>query len=194
MHIMFCSWYTDSEHFKMPPVLSYSVHMGKMTSRYFRLTVESMKRNPDVQFVLINIVLDSAVEAGEASRAERFSKFAPDNFNVVIVSVSDFKRRCKEMLNLDLPINDDNAYVTKYSYKIAEYKPALPLLFPEQFALRDKTGKGFAYWGYSDMDLIWGNISYFAQQFQGQYACVSTNSVRLMGMATFYINEDWTKK
>ena len=167
--------------------------MGKMTSRYLRLTIESMKRNPDVEFVLINIVVDVSPDNGDAARAVRFSKFAP-NFHVEIVSVSDFKKRCKDKLGIDLPITDDNAYVKRYAYKIAEYKPALPLLFPEQFERRDKTEKGFPFWGYSDMDLIWGNISHFAQQFQGQYACVSTNSVRLMGMATFYVNEKWTKE
>jgi hypothetical protein len=198
LHCYFCLIFiiysAGSDHFKMPQVLSYSVHMGRMTSRYLRLTVESMKRNPNVHFVLINIVVDTSLETGQAVRAVKFSKFAPDNFHVVVVSVSEFKRRCKEKLNIDLPINDDNAYVKKYSYKIAEFKPALALLFPEQFNVRDKTGEGFAFWGYSDLDLIWGNISHFAHQFQGQYACISTNSVRLMGMATFYINEDWTRK
>lgn len=184
---------SGSEHYRMPRVLSYSVHMGRMSSRYLRLTVESMKRNPEVEFVLINIAVDTSPETGPTSRAIRFSRFAP-NFNVVVVSVEEFKKRCKMKLNIDLPITDETAYVKRYAYKIAEFKPALALLFPEQFKLRDTSGKGFAFWGYTDLDLIWGNISHFAQQFQGQYACVSTNSVRLMGMATFYVNEEWTKK
>ena len=167
--------------------------MGKLSTKYLRLTIESMKRNPQVQFVLINVAIDMSPESGTVARVVRLSKDVP-NFHVVTVSVAEFTKRCKDALGLDLPITESNAYVKKYAYKIAEYKPALALLFPEQFELRDTTGKGFAFWGYTDMDLIWGNISHFAQYFQGQYACVSTNSVRLMGMATFYINEKWTKE
>jgi hypothetical protein len=153
-----------------------------------------MKYNQRVQFVLINVVIDTDPVAGHASRVVRIAKRAP-NFKVLIVSVDEFKRRCKQYLNIEIPITKENAYVKKYSYKIAEFKPALALMFPEQFteANRDPSDP-FKFWGYCDLDLIWGNFSQFAQAFQGQYAVISTNSVRLMGMATFYENQDWTKR
>lgn len=166
-----------SEHDAMPSVLSYSIHMGRLTSKYMRLTVESMKLNPQVQFVLINIVVDAL--SASTQRPIRLTEFAP-NFHVVIVSVDDFKQRCRSILGIDLPVTNSTAHVRKYAYKIAEFKPTLALLFPEQFQLRDKSGKGFSFWGYTDLDIVWGNISRFAYLFQGQYDVVSTDSVRLM--------------
>lgn len=168
-----------AENYEMPPVLSFSIHMGRMTSRYLRLTVESMKRNPQLQFVLINVVVDVSPSRGPAARAVRLSRFAP-NFNVVIVSLDEFKQRCRKELGIELPVTNATAGVKKYAYKMAEFKPTLALLFPEQFTLRDMTGNGFQYWGYVDLDIIWGNISHFAEIFQGRFDVVSTDSVRLM--------------
>ena len=163
----------------MPPVLSFSIHMGRQSSRYLRLTIESMKRNPHVQFVLINVVIDVSPTTGPAARAVRLSRYAP-NFHVVIVSLEEFKQRCKRVLGISLPVTNETAHMKKYAYKMAEYKPTLPLMFPEQFSIRDSTGKGFSFWAYTDLDIIWGNISHFAQLFQGQYDVISTDSVRLM--------------
>lgn len=171
----------------MPPVLSFSIHMGRQSSKYLRLTVESMKRNPHVQFVLINVVVDVSPTTGPAVRAVRLSKYAP-NFHVVIVSLDEFKRRCNSTLGINLPVTNETAHIKKYAYKMAEYKPTLPLLFPEQFSVRDTTGKGFPFWAYTDLDIIWGNISHFAQLFQGQYDVISTDSVRLMVWFTVFLD------
>jgi hypothetical protein len=149
-----------------------------------------MKLNPAVQFVLINVVVNES----DAARVLRIaSVVGARNFHVEVISVDEFKRRCKAALGIELPIDDTNAYVGKYAYKLAEFKPALALLFPEQLSLRaSSSAEPFDFWGYCDMDVIWGNFSRFAYFFQGQYDVVSTNSVRLMGMATFYRNQPWT--
>jgi hypothetical protein len=40
----------------LPPILLYSLHMRPVTSHYFALTLESMRRNAQVDFLIINIV------------------------------------------------------------------------------------------------------------------------------------------
>lgn len=176
---------------KLPRIISYSIHMGRMTQSYLRFTLHSIKLNSGVQFVLINVV----VHDSDASRVRRIASIVgASNFHVEVIPVQEFTRRCREVLGIELPINDGNAYVGKYAYKLAEFKPALALLFPEQMTLRAPSAtQPFDFWGYCDMDIIWGNFSRFAYFFQGQYDVVSTNSVRLMGMATFYRNEPWTR-
>lgn len=40
----------------LPPVLVYALHMRPFASPHLRLTLESMRRNPAVLFLLVNIL------------------------------------------------------------------------------------------------------------------------------------------
>lgn len=64
-------------------------------------------------------------------------------------------------------------------------------LFPE--LARNDTYK---YWGYADLDNIWGNISRFSHWFQPEanVPVVNTGWDSVRGFAAFYINEDWTTR
>jgi hypothetical protein len=76
---------------------------------------------------------------------------------------------------------------------MTDYKPTLAWLFPELFAENLPTiitsfnrdfdvsfydNKRFQYWGYVDMDLVWGNFSRFAHLFQGDYAVITSGNER----------------
>ena len=57
-----------SEHLILPKIIQYSIYMGKLHYLYFPLTLESMRYNPNVTFVLINIIEDNSNQADETIR------------------------------------------------------------------------------------------------------------------------------
>jgi hypothetical protein len=69
---------------------------------------------------------------------------------------------------------------------MCDYKPVLPYLFPHLVKPEHK------YWGYVDMDVVWGNWTRFAHLFQGQ-PIVRSGFWHSNGLFTFFLNEDWSK-
>jgi hypothetical protein len=52
----------------------------------------------------------------------------------------------------------------------------------------------YKYWGYGDMDIIWGNITRYAHLFQGNYEFIITGYFGTNGAAAWYVNEAWTRE
>ena len=102
-----------------------------------------------------------------------------ENLNIHVVSISDFNKRIQEKLGLKSTIT------MEWYYKLCDFKPVLAYLYPE-FASEDK----YKYWGYGDMDVIWGNFSRFAHWFQGspQQPFVITGWFGTTGAGAWYLN------
>jgi hypothetical protein len=95
--------------------------------------------------------------------------------------MSEFSELVHRRLNISVQLD------SSWYYKMCDFKPTLAYLFPE-LAHKDT----YQYWGFGDMDVIWGNISRFSHWFQGQYPFVHTYWNKPHGSAQFYVNEDWT--
>lgn len=78
---------------------------------------------------------------------------------------SQFAARVKEKLGIDVPMDE------KWYYKMCDYKPTLAYLYPEMFDLPNAHG-AYKFWGYGDMDVIWGNIGRFPHYFDGRYTFI----------------------
>jgi hypothetical protein len=50
---------------------------------------------------------------------------------------------------------------------MSEFKPTLAVLFSELLT-NPKTGLEYQWWGYADLDLIWGKINHFKSLFHDQ--------------------------
>jgi hypothetical protein len=74
-----------SERFRLPKILHYSIYMGKLHYTYFPLTLESMRYNSNVTFVLLNIIEDGSDQALETKRAVDSSKVP--NFRLKVVTI-----------------------------------------------------------------------------------------------------------
>ena len=99
--------------------------------------------------------------------------------NIHVVGISDFSKRAQEKLGLKSTIT------MEWYYKLCDFKPVLAYLYPE-FAPEDR----YKYWGYADMDLIWGNFSKFAHWFQAnpKQPFVITGWFGTTGAGAWYIN------
>lgn len=52
----------------------------------------------------------------------------------------------------------------------------------------------YQYWGYADLDVIWGSYQRFAHWFQGQFPFVVSDWFGATGAAAYYINEPWAQE
>ena len=87
-----------------------------------------------------------------------------------------------------------NVKITKkHFYKMSEYKPTLAGLFPE-FLVNPKTLLEYEWWGYADLDIIWGKISDFSHLFHLNHPIINTGWLAPRGMCTFYKNLPWLNK
>jgi hypothetical protein len=189
----------SSEHLILPRIIAFSVYLGKLKYPHMRLLFESMRWNPRVQFVLINIVENEDRSDGDSADLIRLvEREKVDNFYLHVISCAAFTRRVEERLGISV------AYNHSWGYKVGtDYKPTLAHLFPE--ILNQSIGapprnsndaasviEPYAYWGYVDIDLIFGNFSRFANIFQGQYAVITSDYQGASGVAMFFKNENWT--
>ena len=157
-----------------------------MKYEFTQLTLESMRWNPQVHYVLIQIV-DKMAEADRIIQLANYTNVP--NFFIKILTMEQWKRKVMERLGIDVPFDKT------WYYKLCDYKPVLAHLFPEYVnaSVINKPGvKLYKYWGYADMDVIWGKFKKFAHLFQGEFPFVISGWFGTTGAAAFYINEPWT--
>ncbi len=106
-------------------------YFGKFPD-YFPLWVNSCADNPDINWLIITDIDNDYP--------------LPDNITVVKKSFNEMREEFQS--NFDFKISLDNPY------KLCDYKPMYGFLFREY--LKDSD-----FWGYCDMDTIWGQISSF---------------------------------
>lgn len=83
------------------------------------------------------------------------------NLSFVPFSLQDFNEKASEVLNLDINI--------KHPYKICDFRPAYAEIFSELLADYD-------FWGYGDLDLVYGNIgNMLSGQVLGKYDILSNH-------------------
>ncbi len=92
------------------------------------LFLQSVAANPCIDFFLVG---DHCPEG------------LPDNARFVKLSLSEIESRAQRWIHPDVRV--------PHAYKLCDYKPAYALLFPEIVA-------GYDFWGYSDVDLVFGSL------------------------------------
>eukprot|EP01038_Epipyxis_sp_PR26KG_P009720 gene9720-13080_t len=144
-----------------------------------------MRKNINVEYVLINVIEDGSSD--DKPTLEVIKRLQVPNFTLKVVTLSELSQRVKERLGIDVK------FTKEWYYKLCDYKPTLAYLFPEMFDLRKRNGNlPFRYWGYGDMDVIWGNLTRFSHWFQGDYTFIISGWCGTTGAAAFYPNERWT--
>ena len=161
--LQFNSQFTKgSEHMLLPSIVVYSVQVGSVNWEYLPFTLESIRLNPQVQFILINIM-----ESPNNKYFKRFSRYTKklSNFYLHIITPKIFDDTVYKKLGLKISVEINS----KWFNMICDYKPILAYLFPEfldnpeQMKLSIKKSPEF--WGYVDIDVVWGNISRFSHLF-----------------------------
>ena len=96
------------------------------------------------------------------------SMSALSNIRLHGITVTDFKRILHDKLGIDHPIQHTSE---AWARKLPDMKMLAALLFGEFIAPRHR------FWGFCDLDVVWGNVSRFAHWFQGDFPVVKTSPV-----------------
>jgi len=160
--------------------------MGKMSYPFLPFTLESIRWNgPSVHHVLINIV-EGPHQSSDLIKL--VGDMGIDNYEVKVMDIAEWTARVKQRLGIDVPFD------MTWFYKSCDYKPTMAHLFPEYSErLDEKGGLYYKYWGYADMDVVWGNFSRFAHWFQGDYPFVISGWFGTTGAAAFYVNNNMSR-
>ena len=94
-------------------------------------------------------------------------KNAPSNIKFHRISFSEYKYFVSERLGINFQPDSP--------YKLCDLKPALGYIHAEDI-------DGYDYWGFSDIDLVYGNLrEYFTAERLSKYDLLSTHSRRVSG-------------
>ncbi|MFY4479254.1 DUF6625 family protein [Latilactobacillus sakei] len=106
-------------------------YFGKLPN-YFRFWLESAAYNKDISFILIT---DSVI-----------TDKIPKNIVIKKMTFEEFKDKVQSKYNFNINLNTP--------YKMSDYKPAYGDIFSDLLT-------GYDYWGYCDIDMIFGDIRKF---------------------------------
>lgn len=123
---------------------------------HFPIFLRSVEKNPTIDFLLIT---DCSVDA------------PPSNFRILPCTFEEMRERLQALF--DFPI------VLDRPYKLCDYKPVWGLAFGEYLA-------GYDFWGYCDLDLIFGNI----RSFLPDSVLDNYDKIYKLGHLTYYRNTD----
>ncbi len=99
---------------------------------YFGYFIHSCKYNPSVDFFLVTDIL--------------IHISLPSNVRVVNKSLNDIVEIAEQKLGIPVIISNP--------YKLCDFKPAYGAIFSELI-------EGYDFWGYADIDVVFGNIRHF---------------------------------
>ena len=99
---------------------------------YFPLFLKSCEYNPDIDWLILGDDID------------RYTY--PPNVHKVFMSFSEIQEKIRKKFDFEISL--------KAPYKLCDYKVAYGFIFEEYLRMYD-------FWGYCDIDLIFGNISKF---------------------------------
>eukprot|EP01041_Mallomonas_annulata_P012361 gene12361-26006_t len=173
-----------AEHLRLPSIVALSIHVGPVKWAFMPFTMESIRLNPSVQFVLISIMNEGKKNS---KKILHYAKTLP-NFRLHSVSTTEFSKLVFNKLNLTIKVENTKAW----HHKICDYKPTLAYLFPELLDINNSSGKQPAFWAFVDIDLVWGNISRFSHLFHENDVVRAAPGATGVGM--FYRNEAWSRE
>lgn len=101
-------------------------------NNYFQLWLNSCSNNPTIDWLIFT---DDVTEFDY-----------PKNVHVFYVSLNDVKNRIETIFEQPVKL--------EYPYKLCDFKPFYGVIFKDELQKYD-------FWGYCDVDLIWGNIRKF---------------------------------
>jgi len=115
----------------MSKILLIVLYFGKLPT-YFPLWLKSVKMNSTIDFLLVT---------------DDNTKYNyPENVKVVYKNFSEIKNKIQSIFEFKTKLNTP--------YKLCDYKPFYNLIFEEEV-------KDYDFWGFCDIDLIFGNIRKF---------------------------------
>lgn len=128
---------------------------------YFPYFLHSAKFNADVDFILFT------------DNASTDFIIAP-NVRLINYSIEEFNRTATRKLGIQVDVAN--------SYKLCDFKPAYGMIFQDELSSYD-------FWGYCDIDIIWGDIRCFmTDELLKKYDVISARHDYLTGCFSLFRN------
>jgi hypothetical protein len=162
-------------HVFMGSILNQAVKEGEHSpSHHIRYTLESMRYNKNnVDFIIVNIQDDLDDTHQLVALAESMQV---TNLKVVPLTMAAWSTLVEDKIGFDLPWN------SSWYYKLNDYKPTFGLLFEDYI-------KGADWWGWMDLDVVFGQFAHFREFFeQTEAQMVSACYMRTCGPLTMIRN------
>ena len=128
---------------------------------YFPYFLHSCRYNPSVDFLIFTDNQDTSIHL-------------PANVKFIPYSIEQFKADATKTLGFEVTVESE--------YKLCDFKPAYGLIFSDWI-------KNYNFWGYCDLDVIFGNIrSFMTDELLNKYDIVSARHDYLTGCFALYRN------
>lgn len=115
----------------MKKIIIFIPYYGKLKN-YFQFFLESVKVNSTINWLLMT---------------DDKTKYSyPDNMQVIYNSFEEFKALIQKKFDFEICLPNP--------YKLCDYKPAYGYIMDEYF-------RGYDFWGFCDIDIIFGDIRHF---------------------------------
>ena len=145
----------------MHSICLITCYMGPLPN-YFSYFISSCRKNKDIHFVVIS---DSVEESKNI-----------DNVQLIKLNLSQLSELSS--LKLQTTVKVANAW------KINEYKPAFGVIF-------DDIVKDYDFWGWCDLDIIWGNVrSFLTSDLLNKYDVIVPKDKWTAGHFTLFRNNN----
>ena len=140
-------------------IVLLTCYMGTLPD-YFPYFAASCNKNPDIDFIVFNDRIGQSEQHG--------------NLRIVKITFDEFNRLASQKLGLNINISN--------GYKIADFKPVYAMVF-------DNFIEGYDFWGYVDLDIIWGNLRHFiTDDLLDNYDVITTKEKWIAGHFTIFRN------
>ena len=137
------------ENIRLHKIIMIIVYFGDWPW-YFPYFLESCKYNRSISFVIFS------------NNDPKYQKL-PANVKLMDYSISQFCEDAARILGFEVDV--------RHAYKICDFKPAFGLILQKYIS-------GFDFWGYCDIDLIYGNIRNFITEEYSMSICLDNFSLK----------------
>ena len=128
---------------------------------YFPYFLHSCRYNPDIDFLIFSGNLKEQLEL-------------PANVKIIPCSIEQFRKDASSKLGFEVAVESP--------YKLCDFKPAYGHIFYDYI-------KEYDFWGYCDIDLIFGNIrTFMTKELLDEYDIISARHDYLTGCFALYRN------
>lgn len=133
---------------------------------YFQYFYETALLNPEIDFYIFNNTFSQPNNAS--------------NVNMIPITLEDFNLLASSKLQVNIDIKQD------FGYKLNDFKPAYGVIFEEYL-------KDYEFWGYCDLDIIWGRVNNFiTSEILSNYDVISVEAGHIAGHFTLFRNQGIT--
>lgn len=133
-------------------------YFGK-TPEWWPFYIRGVRANKSIDFIIISDCIKPVAEV--------------DNLRVINASLSDIRKKASQVLDRDVALT--------HFKKLCDLKPMYGLIFSDLI-------KGYDFWGFGDIDLVYGNLSHFIDPQASKADILSFRSLWLSGSLAFFRN------